>query len=139
MGHTEEPWHADVPMHLPHTAAPRSHMMRSVYPSDESAVASSDSCYSPMSDGPTAQVYHQPYLPSYPPVPTRSTSFPMDISSNMPSDYSMPYPEANIPAWDGYEPAHHAADGGLGIGLEGQFPSSVGISSASMSHLRTFS
>ena len=100
MGSTEEPWHTDTPMHLPHVTTSRPGIERNSYPSDSDVSA--------MFEGRSAHVLSQPNLPSYPNAPTQSTSFNKDM-------YSMPYPEANIPAWEGYEPSHHA-DGRLTSG-----------------------
>ena len=64
-----------------------------------------------MSNNPTASATYQPdtelHSSSIPPAPILSNSIPVDILSNPSSDYLMVSTEAHIPAWEGYEPAHH--------------------------------
>ena len=123
--HGDHLW--NQPFQMPMPIAPRSFPPDLVYglsASDDSPFYSSDSCYSPSSEAAQTQVNPQPYLPRY--------DKPMASSVACTTAYSthMAAPVATVPTyipWAGIE-GNSASSDGLGLGFEGQYPTSVGIS-----------
>ncbi|MCJ1310009.1 hypothetical protein MMC25_003670 [Agyrium rufum] len=120
---TDASWPSKIPVQL---GPGRPGFFYGLHPSDETTSYSSDSCHSPISEGPTAQLYPQPYLPQYQNPPSHSSPYPMDIQpTHFPHVYGNPPVE---PGWNEFDD-RHVIDDNLGIGLEGQFPNSVGTQS----------
>ncbi|MCJ1398742.1 hypothetical protein MMC11_001943 [Xylographa trunciseda] len=125
----EELWNQPYQMLAPRSYPPDLVFGLSV--SDESPLYSSDSSYSPNSEAAQIQVNSQPYLPRY--------DKPMASSGAYTTDYTtqMAAPITTIPThstWAGLE-GNSTSGNGLGVGFEGHYPTSVGISqSTCMTH-----
>ncbi|MCJ1391929.1 hypothetical protein MMC18_004796 [Xylographa bjoerkii] len=129
---SDELW--NQPYQMPMSMAPRSYPPDLVFGlsvSDDSPFYSSDSCYSPSSEAAQTQVNSQPYLPRYDKPMTSSGAYTTDYTTHMAA------PVTTIPTyspWAGLE-GNSASGDGLGVGFEGQYPTSVGISqSACITH-----
>ncbi|MCJ1382118.1 hypothetical protein MMC17_005230 [Xylographa soralifera] len=130
--HGDQLWNQPYPM--PIAMAPRSYPPELVFGlsvSDDSPLYSSDSCYSPSSEVAQTQVNTQPYLPPYDKSMTSSGAYAADYTTPMAA------PVTTIPnylPWAGLEGNSTHGDG-LGVGFDGQYPTSVGISqSACITH-----
>ena len=122
------------PYQMTMAMAPRSYPPELVFGlsvSDDSPLYSSDSCYSPSSEAAQTQVNTQPYLPRYDKLMASSGAYNTDYTTHIAA------PVTTIPTylpWAGLE-GNSASGDGLGVGFEGQYPTSVGISqSACMTH-----
>ncbi|MCJ1438141.1 hypothetical protein MMC27_007528 [Xylographa pallens] len=130
--HGDQLW--SQPYQMPIAMAPRSYPPDLVFGlsvSDDSPLYSSDSCYSPSSEAAQTQVNTQPYLPRYDKTMASSGAYTTDYTTHMAA------PVTTIPTyspWAGLEGNATSGDG-LGVGFEGQYPTSVGISqSACITH-----
>ena len=115
------------PYQMPIAMAPRNYAPDLVFGlsvSDDSPLSSSDSCYSPSSEAAHTHVNPQPYLPRYAKSMTSSGAYSTDFTAHIAA------PITTIPTflpWAGIEGNSTSGDG-LGVGFEGQYPTSVGIS-----------
>ncbi|MCJ1287084.1 hypothetical protein MMC26_006432 [Xylographa opegraphella] len=130
--HGDQLWNR--PYQLPTALAPRSYapdLVLGLSLSDDSPLYSSDSCYSPGSEAAPSQVNAQPYLPRYAKSMVSPGAYTTDFTSHMAAS------GATIPTcipWAGLE-ENSTSSSGLGVGFEGQYPTSVGISqSACITH-----
>ena len=126
--------HWTQPYQMPITMAPRGYPPELVFglsASDDSPFYSSDSCYSPISEAAQSHPGSQSYLPRYDKSRAPSSAYMPDYSTQLTTPISA---ASSFGPWSGLEGTSQPVDG-LGIGFEGQYHHSVGISRyASMTH-----